>query len=102
MINVTDNVAAVWTSPDGIQWTRVDHTPAFDHLGGEVTGWATMYDVIAAGPGLVAVGRDLDLLGPLVTVELPGGALSVAWNGGEESVWMTGPAERTFQGSIEL
>jgi diaminopimelate epimerase len=50
----------------------------------------------------VAVGRELDLLGPRVTVELPGGALSVEWNGGKESVWMTGPAERTFQGSIEL
>ena len=50
----------------------------------------------------VAVGRDLNLLGPRVAIELPGGTLSVAWNGGEESVWMTGPAERTFQGSIEL
>ena len=50
----------------------------------------------------VVVGRELGLLDSRVRVELPGGALTVGWEGAEASVWMTGPAERTFQGSIEL
>lgn len=43
---------AVWLSPDGHLWDRVDDsTGAFD------TGtFASMWDVAAAGPGLVAVG----------------------------------------------
>jgi len=41
--------AAVWTSPDGISWSRVPHDPAvFDRAG--------MNSVTAGGPGLVAVG----------------------------------------------
>ncbi len=45
--------AAVWTSPDGITWTRVPH---HDALGGD--GGQRMSSVIAGGPGLVAVGWD--------------------------------------------
>ena len=41
---------AVWTSPDGLAWTRVDYDePSF-------FGW--MLSVTAGGPGLVAVGVD--------------------------------------------
>ncbi len=40
--------AAVWTSPDGVDWARLAHDPAFDG--------AAMADVVAGGPGLVAVG----------------------------------------------
>ncbi len=47
-----DDVAAVWTSPDGLTWTRVATDD--DSFGGEVN------DVVAAGPGLVAVGSDRD------------------------------------------
>jgi hypothetical protein len=57
--HVMDNVAAVWTSPDGITWTRVAHQPALVHSGENVPGWASMFDVTATGSGLVAVGRDL-------------------------------------------
>jgi len=41
--------AAVWTSVDGITWTRVPHDDA-------VFGGATMGSVTVGGPGLVAVG----------------------------------------------
>ena len=46
--------AAVWTSPDGLMWTRVAHDEEiFGGVGGQV-----MHAVVAAGPGLVAVGED--------------------------------------------
>ncbi len=46
--------AAVWTSPDGISWSRVTHNDAV--FGGE--GAQRMIGVTAGGPGLVAVGWD--------------------------------------------
>ena len=57
--HVADNVAAVWTSPDGETWTRVANEPSLAHSGGEVTGWAVMSDIAPYAQGLVAVGRDL-------------------------------------------
>jgi hypothetical protein len=46
--------AAVWTSSDGITWSRVPHDEAI--FGGE--GFQTMQSVTVGGPGLVAVGKD--------------------------------------------
>ena len=46
--------AVVWTSPDGITWSRVPHNEAI--FGGETGVW--MSSVTAGGPGLVAVGSD--------------------------------------------
>jgi hypothetical protein len=57
--HVADNVAAVWTSPDGETWTRVANEPSLAHSGGEVTGWAVMSDIAPYAQGLVAVGRDV-------------------------------------------
>ena len=48
-----DNDAAVWTSPDGVTWSRVPHDESI--FGGE--HGQTMTAVIAGGPGLVAVGE---------------------------------------------
>jgi hypothetical protein len=51
--------AAVWTSVDGITWSRVPHDDAV--FGGEVGpifGGAQMHSVTVGGPGLVAVGSD--------------------------------------------
>jgi len=45
--------AAVWTSADGITWSRVPHDEA-------IFGGTSMNGVIAGGPGLVAVGGDGD------------------------------------------
>ena len=53
-----DQRAAVWTSPDGIEWSRVPHDN--EVFGGEVgpsSGGSFMSDVTAGGPGLVAVGQ---------------------------------------------
>lgn len=51
--------AAVWTSPDGIGWSRVPHDDVV--LGGEVGlifGGTQMNSVTVGGPGLVAVGSE--------------------------------------------
>ncbi len=44
--------AAVWTSPDGITWSRVPHDEAVFGRGGD----QEIFIVTAGGPGLVAVG----------------------------------------------
>ncbi|WP_299408008.1 diaminopimelate epimerase [Acaryochloris sp. IP29b_bin.148] len=36
------------------------------------------------------------------TIELPGGPLKIKWEGGQQSVYMTGPAERVFAGTLDL
>ena len=46
--------AAVWTSPNGVTWSRVPHDDAV--FGGEMD--QGMYSVTVGGPGLVAVGHD--------------------------------------------
>jgi diaminopimelate epimerase len=59
----------------------------------------------ACGTGACAaavVGRDLGLLGADVEVHVPGGTLSVHWGGEGESVWLTGPAQRSFEGHVEI
>jgi diaminopimelate epimerase len=50
----------------------------------------------------VAVGRDQNLLDETVTVDLPGGRLMVSWAGAGEPLWMSGPAEQTYEGHIDL
>jgi hypothetical protein len=45
---------AVWTSPDGISWTRVPHDEAV--FGGQNS--QEMHRITVGGPGLVAVGGD--------------------------------------------
>jgi hypothetical protein len=49
-----DADAAVWTSPDGLTWTKVAHEESL--FGG--AGDQMMNAVVAGGPGLVAVGLD--------------------------------------------
>ena len=46
--------AAVWTSPDGLFWSRVPHDETV--FGGH--DWQWMNSVVAGGPGLVAVGTE--------------------------------------------
>ncbi len=50
----------------------------------------------------VAVGRKAGRLAEQVEVGLPGGALSIAWPGPGAHLWMTGPAQVSFRGRIEL
>jgi hypothetical protein len=50
-----DRDAAVWTSPDGVGWSRVPADEAVFGGGADQMIWS----VIAGGPGLVAVGDDV-------------------------------------------
>lgn len=62
-------------------------------------------ETLACGTGAcaaVAVGRDSNWLDDNVDVELTGGSLSIKWSGEEAPLWMTGPAEKVFTGSIEI
>jgi hypothetical protein len=52
--SVGDTDAAVWTSPDGLTWTREPHDEAV--FGGP--GFQEMVWITPGGPGLVAVGYD--------------------------------------------
>jgi hypothetical protein len=52
---VEEEVTAVWTSPDGLTWSRVPHDPAV--FGGE-GNQLSMNSVTAGGRGLVAVGEE--------------------------------------------
>jgi diaminopimelate epimerase len=48
----------------------------------------------------VAVGRRAGRLAREVEVTLPGGTLRIAWEGPGHRLWMTGPAETSFEGRI--
>ena len=48
----------------------------------------------------VAVGRRHGLLDENVRVDLPGGRLDIQWKGPGEPIWMTGPADRAFEGEV--
>ncbi len=50
----------------------------------------------------VVAGITQNLLDPAVTVELQGGKLYIQWQGQNQPVWMTGPAENVFEGKINL
>ncbi len=61
-------------------------------------------ETLACGSGAcaaVVVGRVQGLLDETVVVDLPGGRLTVHWAGEGEPVWMTGPAQTVFKGTIE-
>ncbi|HIP53106.1 MAG TPA: diaminopimelate epimerase [Chromatiales bacterium] len=62
-------------------------------------------ETLACGTGAcaaVVAGRIQGLLDERVEVGLRGGDLVIEWQGGEAPVWMTGPAQTVFEGSIEL
>ncbi len=62
-------------------------------------------ETLACGTGAcaaVVVGQLQRKLGRVVTVELPGGKLTIRWKGPGEPVKMTGPAQHVFDGQIIL
>ena len=65
--------AAVWTSVDGMAWTRVPHVSVFAAEGRNLVIW----DVTAAGPGLVAVGAE----------EWSGGTRAAVWTSPDGLTW---------------
>ena len=50
----------------------------------------------------VAIGRRRGLLGEEVRVLVRGGELRVNWKGPGEPIWLTGPAEVSFEGHVEV
>jgi len=61
-------------------------------------------ETLACGTGAcaaVVAGIRLGLLDSPVAVETRGGELTIAWQGADNPVWMTGPAETVFEGEIE-
>jgi diaminopimelate epimerase len=62
-------------------------------------------ETLACGSGAcaaVAVGRARGWLGARVSVALPGGELTVEWDGEGRPLWLTGPTQRAFEGEFEL
>jgi len=62
-------------------------------------------ETLACGTGAcaaVAVGRRWGELESTVEVELPGGGLTVSWQGPGSSLWQTGPATTVYEGEIEI
>jgi diaminopimelate epimerase len=62
-------------------------------------------ETLACGTGAcaaVAVGRRWGVLDREVHVSVRGGELRVNWNGPGENVWLTGPAEVSFAGHVEV
>jgi len=62
-------------------------------------------ETLACGTGACAAavaGIARGLLDSPVTVEARGGTLTVTWAGGDNAVWMKGPAKSVFEGMIEL
>jgi diaminopimelate epimerase len=62
-------------------------------------------ETLACGTGAcaaVAVGIRWKLLDDTVKVDLPGGRLTIHWEGGTAPLWMIGPATHVYEGTIEL
>jgi diaminopimelate epimerase len=97
---------------------RVEHHPRFPRRVNvgflEVTDAATLRlrvwergagETLACGSGACAAAVAAcrwGLAGPQVRVHLPGGALTVEWEGPAREVYLTGPATTVFEGSITL
>jgi diaminopimelate epimerase len=62
-------------------------------------------ETLACGTGAcaaVVAGISRGLLDSPVTVDTHGGTLTVSWAGGDNAVWMKGPARSVFEGDIDL
>jgi diaminopimelate epimerase len=62
-------------------------------------------ETLACGTGAcaaVVAGIARGLLDSPVRVQARGGTLTIAWAGGDNAVWMKGPAKTVFEGRIEL
>lgn len=62
-------------------------------------------ETLSCGTGAcaaVVTGIQSGLLDPNVLVHTQGGDLTIAWQGGDTPVWMTGPTTTVFQGEINL
>ena len=111
-------VADLASAPVTTQGPLLEHHPRFPHRVN--AGYLQVRDrrrialrvwergageTLACGTGAcaaVVAGIGRGLLDSPVTVETRGGALTVSWAGGDNAVWMKGPARSVFEGQIEL
>jgi diaminopimelate epimerase len=62
-------------------------------------------ETLSCGTGACAAavaGISRKLLDSPVRVQTRGGTLTIAWAGGDNAVWMKGPAETVYDGTIDL
>jgi diaminopimelate epimerase len=111
-------VADVERAPVQTEGPRIEHDPRFPRRVN--AGYMQIVDrgrirlrvwergageTLACGTGAcaaVVAGVARGLLDSPVRVEAHGGALTVSWAGGENPVWMKGPAKTVFEGTMEL
>lgn len=85
--NNPENNAAVWTSVDGVNWSRVPHDETVFGTGGN----PVMLAVTAGGPGLVAVGADYY---PSELAETP------VWTSPDGVTWTRVPDDAAVPGAL--
>jgi len=111
-------VADVDTAPVGTQGPLIERHPQFPNRVN--AGYMQVVDrhsirlrvfergageTLACGTGACAAvvsGIERGLIDSPVAVETRGGRLTIAWAGGDNPVWMKGPATCVFEGTIEL
>lgn len=114
VLQVTD----VDTAPVGVLGPALEHHPSFPRrvnvgfmqvLGRDRIRLRVFErgsgETLACGTGAcaaVVAGCIQGLLDTQVTVTLPGGDLQIRWDGEGQPVWMTGPAETVFRGTLRL
>jgi diaminopimelate epimerase len=62
-------------------------------------------ETLSCGTGACAAavsGIRRGLLDSPVAVETRGGTLTISWAGGDNAVWLKGPAETVYEGTIEI
>jgi hypothetical protein len=84
------SVAAVWTSVDGVTWSRVRHDEAV--FGESVFGEVVMSSVTVGGPGLVAVGHDGAAQGL--------NSNAVVWTSRDGIAWSRVPHDQAIFGGV--
>jgi hypothetical protein len=85
--------AAAWTSSDGLVWERAPQ----DDAAFVSTGYPSMNDVVAAGPGLVAVGLVFELTEEEFVTRMVG----AVWTSEDGSAWTRLPHDETVFGGAD-
>ena len=111
-------VADVETAPVRTQGPLLEHHPRFPNRVN--AGYVQVLDrhrialrvwergageTLSCGTGAcaaVVAGISRKLLESPVRVETRGGALTISWAGGDNAVWLKGPAETVYDGTIDL
>ncbi len=94
VVEKADWDAAVWTSPDGITWSRVPHDELV--FGGD--GQQRMLDVTAGGPGLVAVGYEGGLYDQRWEAPDGEGSDAAVWTSPDGIAWSRVPYDEAVFG----